>query len=182
MKKKILIGVGVLLLLLVAAFFYLNNRNRTLSPPGSAELVNGDLNVSLTYSRPSVRNRVIFGTEEEGALQPYGVYWRLGANEATEVTFASNVLFNGQPLNAGTYRLYAVPGQTSFEVIVNSELGEWGAFVPDPALDVLKTAVPVVRDGATTEQHTITLSANGSGIDINVAFEKIKFTIPIKPN
>ena len=182
MKTKILIGVGVVVLLLAAAFFYLNNRNRTLSPPGSAELTNGDLKISLTYSRPSVRNRVIFGTEEEGALQPYGAYWRLGANEATEVTFPAGVLFNGQPLKAGTYRLYTVPGPDTFEIIVNSETGEWGAFVPDPKFDVLKTTVPVVRDGSSTEQHTITLSADEAGIDINVAFEKVKFTIPVKPN
>ncbi len=182
MKKKILIGVGVLVVLIAAAMLYLNNRNRTLSPPGSAELSNAGLNVSLTYSRPSVRNRVVFGTKEEGAIQPYGIFWRLGANESTEVTFDSNVLFNGEPLKKGTYKIYTIPGADTFEVIVNTELGKWGAFEPDHALDILKTSVPVIKDGATTEQHTITLTPSEGGVDINVAFEKVKFTIPVKKN
>lgn len=182
MRKKILIGVGVFVVLIAAAVFYLNNRNRTLSPSGSAELANGGVTVSLTYSRPSVRSRIIFGTKAEGALQPYGVYWRLGANESTEVTFDTNVLFNGQPLDKGTYKIYTMPGPDSFEVIVNTELGQWGAFEPDHSLDILKSAVPVVKDGSMTEQHTITLTPGDGGVDINVAFEKVKFTIPVKPN
>jgi hypothetical protein len=182
MRKKILIGVGVFVMVIGVALIYLNYRNRTLSPAGSAELSNAGLKVSLTYSRPSVRNRVVFGTKEEGALQPYGVYWRLGANESTEVTFSSDVLFNGKPLQKGTYKIYAVPGPNTFEVIVNTELGKWGAMEPDYSLDILKTTVPVVTDGSLTEQHTITLSPADGGVDINVAFEKVKFTIPIKAN
>jgi len=182
MLKKILIGVGVFAVLAVAAVFYMLNRGRTLSPAGSAELSNAGVKVSLTYSRPSVRDRVIFGTKEEGALQPYGVYWRLGANESTEVTFDADILFNGQPLKRGTYKVYAVPGADSFEIIVNTELGEWGYSEADHKLDVLSTTVPVVKDGSVTEQHTITLSPADGGVDINVAFEKVKFTIPIKAN
>jgi hypothetical protein len=182
MLKKILIGVGVLAVVAVATMFYMMNRGRTLSPPGSAELSNGGVKVSLTYSRPSVRNRVVFGTKEEGALQPYGVYWRLGANESTEVTFDADILFNGKPLKKGTYKVYAVPGADTFEIIVNTELGEWGYSEADHKLDVLTTTVPVVKDGSVTEQHTITLSPADGGVDINVAFEKVKFTIPIKAN
>ncbi|MEQ8413777.1 MAG: DUF2911 domain-containing protein [Imperialibacter sp.] len=182
MRKKILIGVGVFVVLIAAAFFYMNNRNRTLSPPGSAELSNGGVKVSLTYSRPSVRDRVVFGTEEEGALQPYGVYWRLGANESTEVTVDSDVSINGKALKKGTYKVYAVPGPESFEVIFNTELGNWGYSEADHKLDILTTSVPVVKDGSVTEQHTITLSPADGGVDINVAFEKVKFTIPIRAN
>ncbi|WP_416865509.1 MAG: DUF2911 domain-containing protein [Imperialibacter sp.] len=182
MRKKILIGVGVVVVLLAAAMFYMNNRNRTLSPAGSAELTNAGVKVSLTYSRPSVRDRVIFGTEEEGALQPYGVYWRLGANESTEVTVDSDVSINGKPLKKGTYKVYAVPGPESFEVIFNTELGNWGYSEADHELDVLSTTVPVVTDGSVTEQHTITLSPADGGVDVNVAFEKVKFTVPIKSN
>src|SRR4051812_18685356 len=109
-RKKILISVAVVILLLIAAMFYLNNRNRTLSPPGSETLTSGGLTVSVTYSRPSVRGRLIFGPEEQKALQPYGKYWRLGANESTEITFNRDITFNGEPVKAGTYRMYAVPG------------------------------------------------------------------------
>ncbi len=83
MKKKIIIGASIFIALLAIAFAYLNYRNRTLSPPGKTELTVNGLTVSIPYSRPSVRGRLIFGTEEQKALQPYGKYWRLGANEST---------------------------------------------------------------------------------------------------
>src|SRR6478736_2851614 len=116
MKKKILIGLAIVIVLLAIGFAWLNNRNRTLSPPGKTELTVNGLTVSIPYSRPSVRGRLIFGTEEQKALQPYGKYWRLGANESTEITVNKDVLFNGQPVKAGTYRMYAIPGAASFEI------------------------------------------------------------------
>lgn len=179
MRKKILIGLGVVLALAVAALFYANNRNRTLSPPGNAEVTAGDLTVSVSYSRPSVRNRVIFGSMEEGALQPYGKYWRLGANEPTLITFSKDVLFNEQPVKAGTYAIYAVPGAEQFEVLLNSEPGMWGYSEPDHTFDILKTSVPVERQSTVTEQHTIALAQNDDRIDVVVAFEKVKFSIPV---
>ena len=109
MKKKILIGVVAVIVILAAAFAYLNNRNRTVSPPGSAQLTNGDLSVSISYSRPSVRGRLIFGSKEQGALQPYGEYWRLGANEATEIEFFKDVEINRKKIKKGRYTVYAIP-------------------------------------------------------------------------
>lgn len=180
MIKKILIGLGVLAVILAIAFLYLNNRNRTLSPPGKAELTAGDLSVAITYNRPSVRGRLIFGSTEQGALQPYGAYWRLGANESTEIIFNRDVQFNGQAVKAGAYRIYSVPGAESFEIILNSELGKWGAFEPDHALDILKTSVPVQKTTAPVEQYTITLAPAESGIDVVFEWSDTKFVLPIK--
>ena len=179
MKKKILIGVGIVVLLLAGAFAYLNYRNRTLSPPGNVELTSGDLKVSVAYSRPSVRGRKIFGTKEEGALQPYGDYWRLGANESTEITINKDVNFNGKPIKAGTYAMYAIPGPESFEIALNSELGRWGAMEPDYDKDVLHTTVPVQKTSSPVEQYTITLSANETGIDVVFEWSGTRFIIPL---
>lgn len=179
MLKKILIGLAILIVVLAAAFLYLNNRNRTLSPPGSAALTNGELTVSITYSRPSVRGRVIFGTETEGALQPYGKYWRLGANESTEITFNKDVNFNGTPVKAGTYRMYAVPGAEEFEIGLNSELGKWGAFEPDYSLDVLHTNVPVQKTSSLVEQYTISLAPTDNGIDVIFEWANTRFVAPV---
>jgi hypothetical protein len=182
MKKKILIAVAVLIVFLVAALIYLNNRNRTLSPPDSAELSNGDLLISVQYSRPFVRNRNVFGAKEQGALQPYGEYWRLGANEATEITFNRNVLFNGNAVNAGTYRLYAIPGAETFELILNSELGVWGVFDPNPEKDIMKTKVPVEKISPPIEQFTISMLAVGDTTNVNFEWEKVRLVLPITPN
>jgi hypothetical protein len=180
MKKKILIGLAIVIVLLAIGFAWLNNRNRTLSPPGKTELTVNGLTVSIPYSRPSVRGRLIFGTEEQKALQPYGKYWRLGANESTEITVNKDVLFNGQPIKAGTYRMYAVPGANEFDIGLNSELGKWGAMEPDYGLDVLHTKVPAERAAAPVEQYTITTVEADGGINVVFEWSDVKFVVPIK--
>jgi hypothetical protein len=179
MLKKILISLGVVVVLLVAAYFYLDNRNRTLSPRGAANLTNGELTVDITYSRPSVRDRLIFGTEDDEALQPYGKYWRLGANESTEVTFSQDVLLVDQPVKKGTYRMYAIPGPQYFELRLNSELGEWGAFEADSELDILSVMIPVLPSEH-TEQFTIALEPlYDTGVKIVFKWDKIKMEVPV---
>lgn len=166
-------------ILLATGFIYLNNRNRTLSPPGSAMLENGALSVSVSYSRPSVRDRLVFGPEGSEALQPYGVYWRLGANESTEVTFGTDILFNGNHVSRGTYRMYAVPGSSSFKVGLNTELGKWGYYEPDYSLDVITTNIPVIKNNH-VEQHTINLEPfDQNGVNILVEFSDVKLIIPV---
>lgn len=180
MKKKILIGLVVVVVFIGAGMTYLNYRNRTMSPPGNAALTNGDLKVSISYSRPSVRGRLIFGTKEEGALQPYGEYWRLGANESTEITFNKDVLFNNQPLKAGTYRLYAFPGADEFEIAVNSELGTWGAFRPDFSFDVLRTKLPVENTPAKVEVYTVQIVPAETGADVIFEWDETRFVLPLR--
>ena len=181
MLKKILIGVIVLLVVVGGAILYLNYRNMTLSPPGSVSLSNAGLTVSVSYSRPSVRNRVIFGTEEQMALQPYGEYWRLGANEATEISFSKDVLFNNEPVKAGTYRIYAVPGPDKFDLALNTELGKWGYSEPDYSMDVLKTSVNVEKLATPVEQFTITLGKSGESINAVFDWSDVRLTVPITP-
>jgi hypothetical protein len=182
MKNKILIVVVVLIVFLVAALIYYNNRNRTLSPPGNASLTNDNLVVSIQYSRPFMRNRIIFASKEQGALQPYGEYWRLGANESTEISFNRNVLFNGSPVNSGTYRMYAIPGPETFELILNSELGVWGWFDPDPKEDILRTKVPVEKISPPIEQLTISMLAVGDTTNVNFEWEKVRLSVAVIPN
>jgi hypothetical protein len=180
MKKKIIIGAAAFVVLLVIGFVYLNYRNRTLSPSGKAELTVNGLTVSIPYARPSVRGRLVFGTVEQEALQPYGKYWRLGANESTEITVNKDVSFNGQAVKAGTYRMYAIPGPDSFDIALNSELGKWGAMEPDYDLDILHTKVPVEHAGTPVEQYTISMAEADGGINIIFEFSDVKFVVPVK--
>lgn len=180
MKKKIIIGLAAVVVLLAIGLTYLNYRNRTLSPSGSTELTVNGLTVSIPYSRPSVRGRLIFGTAEQEALQPYGAYWRLGANESTELTVNKDFTFNGQPVKAGAYRMYAIPGVEKFEMGLNSELGKWGAMEPDYKLDVLRTKVPVEHTATSVEQYTISTVEADSAINIVFEWSDVKFVVPVK--
>jgi len=180
-KQKLLLGVVVVAVLIAATLFYLQNRNRTLSPPGEASIESGGLKVSVSYSRPSVRGRLIFGPEEQKALQPYGKYWRLGANESTEIEFNKDVLFNGASVKQGRYRMYAIPGPENFEIALNSELGKWGAFEPDTTKDILRTKVPTQKANSNVELYTITLTPESDG-GVSMIFEwsDTRFVVPIK--
>ena len=182
MKKKILIGIGAFILILLIGFMYLNYRNRTLSPPGVVKYDNSNLTVEISYSRPSQKGRLIFGSEEEGALLPNGKYWRLGANEATEITLSRNVLFNGSEIEAGSYSMYSFPGENEFEIILNSDLGKWGAFDPDHNFDVLKTKVPVEKSNDAVEQFTIRFEEKGSKVLVVCEWSDTKIKIPLELN
>lgn len=180
MVKKVLIGLGVIVLVMVIAFAWMNYRSRTLSPQSKAELAVNDLKVEISYSRPSVRDRVIFGTEEDGAIQPYGSYWRLGANEATEISINKEVIFNGMPLQAGTYRLYAIPGPNTFRIGVSSEIGKWGAWEPDSKNDLFTTEVPVTRLDTPVEQFTARIEAGpADGAVVFFEWSDVQLAIPI---
>ena len=104
----------------------------------------------------------------------------MGANEATEITINKDVIFNGNEISAGTYRMYAVPGANEFEISLNSELGKWGAFEPDYSLDVLKTMVPVVKSGSPVEQITFRFEEEGSIVLVVCEWSDAKVKIPIE--
>lgn len=181
MIRKIVIAIVVLVVLLGGAYLYLDYRNYSLSPKGEASLTNGDLEVKITYCRPSVRDRLIFGTAEDDALQPYGQYWRLGANEATEITFNQNVLLVDQEIQKGTYRMYAIPDKNYFELKLNNELGEWGAFEPDSAQDLVSIQVPA-NDSEHTEQFTISLEPlYDNSIKAIFEWSTVELELPIIP-
>jgi hypothetical protein len=150
------------------------------SPIKTAEISDKGLDIKVTYCQPYKKGRLIFGEEKDGALQPYGKYWRLGANAATEITFNKNVNFAGKPVNAGSYRMYAVPGSTSFQVSLNSELGVYFAInEPDYGKDVLKVDAPVT-EAPETEQFTISFASDSTGVNMNCNWDKTQFTVPIK--
>lgn len=104
------------------------------SPNAAVGQTIGTTEVVVTYGRPGVKGRTIFGD-----LQPYGKVWRTGANESTNITFSKNVTIAGQKLKAGTYSLYTIPGKESWTIIFNSKLS-WGTEY-DKSKDVLRVDV-----------------------------------------
>lgn len=181
MKKKILIGIGIVVIAFVGWSLYGLFLAPPASPKGTAEITSGDLSVNVTYSRPYKKGRLIFGEESAGALQPYGKYWRLGANAATEITFNKDVSFAGESVKAGTYRMYAVPGANEWEVSLNSETGVFfGAAEPNYELDVIKTKVRV-QTAPELEQFTISFEPDSTGVNMNFVWDTSKVTVPITP-
>ena len=91
------------------------------SPTSKIEQKVGLTDVTLEYSRPSMRGRSVFGN-----LVPYGTLWRLGANANTKITFSDDVTIGGNTLKAGTYAVFATPNQTTWDVVFYSDASNWG--------------------------------------------------------
>ena len=180
MLKKILLGIGGLFLLFVLFVVYMLFIATPVSPPNTAEFAGNGLEIQIDYSQPYKKGRVIFGEESDGALLPFGQYWRLGANAATEMTVNQDVLFAGQPIKAGTYRMYAVPGKEEFAVTLNSEADVFFAISePDPTLDVLTVDAPVTMQSAVTEMFTINISEMKGGALVDFVWDQTLFSVPI---
>jgi hypothetical protein len=91
------------------------------SPSCETEQMVGMTEVTLEYSRPSMKGRTIFGD-----LVPYGEMWRTGANASTKVEFSTDVNLGGMDVPAGKYALYTTPGKDSWEVMLYKDLSLWG--------------------------------------------------------
>lgn len=91
------------------------------SPSAKIEQQVGLTDVSISYSRPSMKERTIFG-----GLVPYGERWRTGANSNTTISFSTKVKIDGKELPKGTYAIYTVPGQDSWEVFFYKDTNNWG--------------------------------------------------------
>ncbi|KAA3637920.1 MAG: DUF2911 domain-containing protein [Bacteroidetes bacterium] len=181
-RTLIFIVLGAALFIAIAVTGYNFATTRTHSPLEEKTFNAGDLDLKVTYCRPYKKGRLIFGTENDGALVPYNKYWRLGANDATEITFSLPVTFAGNPIAAGSYRMYAVPGPELWEISLNSELGKFGAYPPDYTLDVLKVMVPVNQIDEMSEQFTIDFSNDSTGVIMAFIWDKTVVNIPIRQN
>ncbi len=92
--------------------------------------------LEVSYNRPGVKGRVIWGD-----LVPYDTIWRTGANEATTFETDHDVTVGGEPLAAGKYALFTIPGRDAWTVVFNSQADQWGAFDHDTTKDVVKIRV-----------------------------------------
>lgn len=96
----------------------------------------GLTDVTITYSRPGVKGRVIWGD-----LVPYDKVWRTGANEATTIVFSTDVKVNGHALPAGTYSLHTIPTTNEWTVIFNTEADQWGSYAYNDSADAVRIQV-----------------------------------------
>ena len=134
-----------------------------------------DTYVKITYSQPEKAGREIFGK-----LVPYGKVWRTGANEATELTTTRNISLNGFLLKAGTYSIFTIPGPDKWTIIINSELGLWGAYNHNPRLDILKFQVPVAISSDIHERFTIAFAQRNDFADLSLMWDNVSVVIPVK--
>ena len=111
----------------------------------------GLTDITVVYSRPSVKGRTIFG-----GIVPYGQVWRAGANQATKISFSTPVKLEGQEIPAGNYSLFAIPGEEAWTIIINKNTNQWGAFQYHTNDDLIRFPVtPVSLRDASVETFAI---------------------------
>jgi hypothetical protein len=162
-KKRFFWVFGILLVIILLLKFVIGPIMKTQTKKHSPEQHithhQGDLELKAFYCSPSKKGRVIFGE-----LVPYNEVWRTGANEASTFTTNKDLIIDGKELPIGTYTLWTIPGEKSWQVIFNSEMHEWGVkytdqtAARDPEKDALITTVPVSNSLTSTENFTISFS------------------------
>jgi hypothetical protein len=149
------------------------------SPKSTLNQVVGLTDVSVEYSRPSAKGRVIFGD-----LVPFGKIWRTGANANTTISFSDDVVIGGKTLKKGKYAIYTLPKKDVWEIDFYTTTDNWGT--PEN-WDENKVAISVMVDpiilGNTIETFTIGINnITNDSATLDISWEKtmvsIKFDVP----
>jgi len=145
------------------------------SPMAVAIIQFEDTYVKIVYSRPHKKGREIFGV-----LESYGKVWRTGANEATEITCTRDIKINGKKLLAGTYSFFSIPQEDNWTIIINSGLGQWGAYQYNQELDVMRFEVPIEQTKVPYEPFTIEFVQEAENTNLLLMWDKTKVSVPIE--
>ncbi|MFM2207086.1 MAG: hypothetical protein RL213_1061 [Bacteroidota bacterium] len=171
-----------LIIAVIALFIAGTSSAQTLKVPAPSPLQTVKQNFALSditveYSRPSVKNRGIFGE-----LVPFGKTWRTGANSATKVTFGEDVTVEGKPVKAGTYALYTVPDKESWTVMLYSDLalgGDVNSYQQDK--EVMRATVKAYQTSDKTETFTIDIADVASNsANIELRWDRTRIAVNVK--
>jgi hypothetical protein len=106
--------------------------------------------VSVKYYRPNTKGRKIFN-----GMEPYGIVWRTGANNATVIQLTDTIQVEGHTLQPGAYSLFSIPDPNEWTVIFNKNIDQWGAYSYDEKQDVLRVKVKPAKLATKVETLTI---------------------------
>lgn len=143
----------LLLLLYTQASSAQDDKAQRKSPPIVLTDSIESVQITIDYSSPAVRGRRLWG-----ALVPYGEVWRTGANEATVITFSEDAIVEGQEIDSGSYALFTIPTDSTWTLILNSEIDQWGAYDYSESKDVMRVAVKPITANGHTERMSLVVA------------------------
>jgi hypothetical protein len=156
------------------------NKDVRVSPKASVSQTIGTSDVVISYSSPGVKGRKIWG-----GLVPYDKAWRAGANEATKITFGSDVWIEGKKLSAGSYGLFVIPREKEWTIIFNKIADQWGAFEYNESQDALRVNVSPQQANFhewlnyTFSDMSVNIHGKNSAI-LNLNWEKVRLPFKIE--
>lgn len=170
------------ILLIASAFLFMSvlSDAQTLKvpAPSPSQTLKQDFglsNIELSYSRPGVKDRAIFGD-----LVPYGVVWRTGANAATTLAFGDTVMIGGVKINPGKYGLLTIPGQDQWTVIISKSTSTTSAEDYKKEDDVVRVNVKPATLPTKVETFTINFAnMTSSSCDLAISWDKTRVLLGI---
>ena len=168
------------ILLFAVAFSFLATSEAQLKTPAPspAQTVKQEFglsNVELSYSRPGVKGRKIFGD-----LVPYGKVWRTGANGATTLTFGDEVTIGGTKIPAGKYGLLTIPDKKNWTVIISKQTDVTNPAAYKEESDLLRFSVPVLKVKDANETFAITFEdVKPTSMNLRISWADQAVEVPI---
>ncbi|HSU28479.1 MAG TPA: DUF2911 domain-containing protein [Chitinophagaceae bacterium] len=168
------------ILFAAAAILFVSSADAQLKTPAPSptQTIKQDFGLSsieLTYSRPGMKNRKVFGD-----LVPWGKLWRTGANAATRIKFADDVTLGTQTVKAGDYVLYTIPSEKEWEIIINKGITNWGIDGYKPEEDVAHLTVSTSKTEMSIETFTMQfVNVTPNTCELRVQWENTAVNIPI---
>jgi hypothetical protein len=178
--KRLLIVLSIVALgLFLYSYFVENIFEKRASPKDTVRFELNDLELEVFYNRPYKKGREIFG-----ALVPFNQIWRTGANEATTFTTNKDLMIEGMELPKGSYTLWTVPKDSTWEVIFNTKQYPWGVDeqmkpMCDPKFDLMEFEVPVHHLNTSVEQFTIAFDNTTDRLKLTMAWDTTKIEVPL---
>jgi hypothetical protein len=134
----------------------------------------GVTDIEITYHRPNVSGRAIFGS-----LVPYGMVWRTGANNATRISFSTAVKFGGADVPPGTYALFTIPGPDEWTIILGKGTEQWGAYSYDKKNDVVRVTTKPQQRPQAVESFTIAFAqVEREAVQLELAWDRV--AVPVR--
>jgi len=175
MKKTLLLSIAI------SCFALLSMAQVKMPAPSPTQTIKQEFGIGtieLTYSRPSIKGRKIFGD-----LVPFNKLWRTGANAATRLVFSEPVEIGGKKIDIGTYVLYTIPGYDTWEVILNKGLDNWGIDGYKETEDVVRFKVEPAKMKSKLESFTMEFAEQtAESCSLNIKWEKTLVAIPVVAN
>ncbi len=175
--KNIISSVAIFFLLLTPIFAQTLELPR-VSPKAEVVQHIGLSSITINYSRPGVKGRVIWGK-----LVPYNngipFPWRAGANENTTIQFSDDAKINGQSIKAGTYGFHIIPSKEKWILIFNKQNKSWGSFFYDSSFDALRIEVKPIKNNFVEWLEFGFSNLNSNSAVIYMQWEKIKIELKV---
>jgi hypothetical protein len=162
----------------------------------------GATDITITYSRPGVKGRKIWGDPlpgqeatvkgeatldnqnvrpKDAVIVPYGHVWRTGADDATMFVVSDDVLINGQKLPAGTYSLHTIPTKDEWTIVFNGTANQWGSFNYDAAKDTLRVKAKPAWVNENEEWLSFSFDpVSDDSAQVNIRWEKVSVPFTVK--